>query len=65
MMRNIKVIVREVLEYVDDYVAYCKGDSGHISDEEYRRRYRFTTLRYFHDILGICQYNKNDSSLKL
>ena len=53
MMRNMKVIVRKVLQYVEDYVSYHKCEENRISNEEFTRRYRFSTLRYFNDILGI------------
>ncbi|MBQ8946997.1 MAG: hypothetical protein IJ058_09310 [Lachnospiraceae bacterium] len=53
MMRNMDRIVDEVLKYVDDYVSYQKMLEDHISEQEYLRRYKYSTLRYFHDILGI------------
>ncbi len=53
MMKNINVIVRNALEYVDDYVSYLRGDNKRISDEEFLRRYKYSTLQYFHGILGL------------
>ena len=53
MMRNMNRIVWEILKYVDDYVAYCNKSEGCISDEEFGRRYRYSTLKYFNDILGV------------
>lgn len=53
MMRNMDRIVREVLAYVDDYVSYCNKSEKHISDEEFQRRYRYSSLQYFHEILGV------------
>ena len=53
MMQNLDKIVRDILKYVDDYVEYCNKAQNRISEEEYIRRYRFSTLKYFHDELGI------------
>ncbi len=53
MMRNMDHIVKSVLDYVDEYVEYCNGIKGRISDEEFARRYKYSTLKYFHDILDI------------
>ena len=53
MMRNMDIIVREILKYVDEYVSFCNNESLRISEEEFARRYRFSTLKYFHEILGI------------
>ena len=36
---------------VEDYIAFKKQDLGCISVQEYNRRYRFSTLPYFDDIL--------------
>ena len=53
MMQNINLIVKEATEYVNDYIAYKKQDSNCISSQEFNRRYRFSTLSYFDDILGV------------
>ena len=53
MMRNMDIIVREILKYVDEYVSFCNNESLRISEEEFARRYRFSTLKYFHEVLGI------------
>ena len=49
---NIKRIKREALEFVEDYVEYMKG-SRKMALQEFRRRYSFSPLRYFHKELGI------------
>ena len=53
MMRNMDIIVAEILKYVDEYVSFCNNETLRISEEEFARRYRFSTLKYFHDILGV------------
>ena len=53
MMQNINKIVADAISYVDDYVAYKNNADKHISIQEFSRRYKFSTLPYFHDILGI------------
>ena len=53
MMQNINKIVSEVLSYVDDYVSFVNNESERISVQEFKRRYQFSTLQYFHEILGI------------
>ena len=52
MVRNISRIVYEVCAYIDDYVAHRKGDRL-LDRHEFDNRYRFSTLRYYHGILGI------------
>lgn len=49
---NINRIQQEAQEFVDDYITYMKGNEK-ISKEEFKRRYRFSTLKYFHKELGI------------
>lgn len=53
MIHNIKRIVSEAVAYVEDYVSYQKGEEDRISEQEFNRRYKFSTLQYYHDILGI------------
>ena len=49
---HIQTIVYEVRDYVDTYIRHASGVSR-IHKREYERRYRFSTLPYFHDIMGI------------
>ena len=49
---NINRIQQEAQEFVDDYITYMKGNEK-ISKEEFKRRYQFSTLKYFHKELGI------------
>ena len=49
---NIKRIKREALEFVEDYVKHMKGIQK-LSPQEFKRRYSFSPLQYFHNELGI------------
>ena len=49
---NIKRIKREALEFVEDYVKHMKGVHK-LSPQEFKRRYNFSPLQYFHNELGI------------
>ena len=52
-MRNIDKIVKDVLDYVEGYVDYYVSENKKMSKEEFVRRYKYSTLKYFHDILGL------------
>ena len=45
-------IVKEVNEYIDTYVSHVHGTKT-LHPIEYERRYRYSILPYFHDILKI------------
>lgn len=49
---NLEKIASEVAQYVDDYIAHVSGTKT-LHHREYDRKYRFSTLPYFHDILGL------------
>ena len=49
---NQDKIARAATKYVDEYVAHVKGEKV-LHPREYDRRYRFSTLPYFHDSMGI------------
>ena len=49
---NIVKIVNQLSKYIDDYVNHMKGTQL-LHPREFSRRYRYPTLKYFHDILGI------------
>ncbi len=51
-IRNFEKIKQEVLKYVEDYIDYVQGKKV-ISEKEFERKYRFSTLKYFHKELGI------------
>lgn len=47
-------IKRDALQFVEDYVDHIMGKKE-LHPSEFRRRYLFSTLRYFHKELGIEQ----------
>lgn len=51
-IRNFERIKAEVLQYIEDYIDYQRGMKL-IDEKEFQRRYRFSTLKYFHKELGI------------
>ena len=51
-LQFLRKIKKEALDYVDNYVAYMNHKET-IHPEEFKRRYGFSTLQYFHEILGI------------
>ena len=52
MMRNIATIVQDALDYVNAYVNHKNGTAP-LHPREYARKYGFSTLPYFDDILGL------------
>lgn len=48
MMQNIHKISHEVNDYIDGYLAYVSTKNVNSY-----KKYKYTTLKYFHDILGI------------
>ena len=49
---NIETIKRHALTFVENYVEHIKGEKlMHVN--EFRRRYAFSSLQYFHHELGI------------
>ena len=51
-MENLERIKSEALRYVEDYVSYIEN-KREIHPMEFKRKYGFSTLRYFHKELGI------------
>ena len=51
-MANIQQIVSEATAYVDAYIAHVNGTKP-LHPREFSRKYVFSTLPYFHDILGL------------
>lgn len=49
---HINQIVQESSKYVNDYVLHLKGISV-LHNREFSRKYQFSTLKYFHEELGI------------
>lgn len=50
--KNIQKIYTHAVSYLNEYVKFVNGSSS-LSPEELRRRYQFSTLKYFHDILHL------------
>ena len=51
-VKNISKIVSQAVKYVDTYINHINGTKT-ISAEQYARLYQYSTLPYFHDILGL------------
>ena len=52
MMIHLPQIVNEALSYVNTYVSHINGTSS-LHPKKFSRLYGFSTLAYFHDILGV------------
>ena len=52
MVKNIDKIVREINQYIGTYISHVKK-SQILHEREYNRKYGYSTLPYFHDILEI------------
>ena len=57
-VKHIPTIAQEVVTYVDTYINHINGNAP-IHQREFDRKYQFSTLKYFHDILLL---NANDIS---
>lgn len=51
-MKNLDKIASEASAYLDGYIAHITG-SRSLHPREFDRRYRFSTLPYFHDVIGL------------
>ena len=51
-MRNIVQISTDICSYVESYCNHCNGKVP-MHERSFARCYQFSTLKYFHDILGI------------
>jgi hypothetical protein len=52
MMKNLSTIVQEASDYVYAYIRHMRG-TALLHPRAFARKYQFSTLPYFHDILGI------------
>ncbi len=52
VIKNFKRIARESNAYIDDYVKHMTGLAP-LHHREFSRKYHFSTLPYFHDILKL------------
>ena len=51
-IKSSQKIKQDALKYVEDYIAYINGTSP-LAHQEFNRRYHYSTLKYFHNELGI------------
>ena len=51
-MIHLTQITKEANAFVEDYIQHCKGNKI-LHPSEFKRRYLFSTLPYFHEELGI------------
>ncbi|MBQ8133091.1 MAG: hypothetical protein IJ192_01560 [Clostridia bacterium] len=50
--RNMERIVSDITEYIDNYINHISGSTV-LHPREFNRKYKFSTLKYFHDILKL------------
>jgi hypothetical protein len=55
-MININQISTEICVYIENYCNHCSGNAR-MHEQKFNRCYRYTTLKYFHSILGIAGSN--------
>lgn len=51
-IQNIERIIKDVDKYISDYCKYVTKE-GKLAERDFARRYKYSTLPYFHDILGL------------
>lgn len=65
VVKNIENIIKQITYYIDTYVNHIKGVAP-IHIRSFERKYKFSTLPYFHNILGLEQKNTpNQLKIKL
>ena len=52
VMQNTEKIASEINDYIADYTDHITGVKT-LHEREFNRRFRYSTLSYFHDILGL------------
>lgn len=57
---HLSVIVSEVIKYIDNYKAHIEGTRV-LNTKEFERKYKFSTLKYFHELL--CSNEKQEEIL--
>lgn len=63
-VKNAVKITTEVVKYIDTYIAHINGTTT-LHPKEYNRRYKYSTLPYYHDILGLnAHHTKNKNTVK-
>lgn len=56
--KNIKYIKNAAQQYIDNYVNYLLGKSIKYDKKEFERIYKYSTLQYFHNELGVITSNE-------
>ncbi len=56
---NIEYIKNDAQQYIDDYVNYLLIKSKKYDKREFERIYKYSTLQYFHNELGIISSKKD------
>ena len=54
---NIEYIRKDAVEYIEDYVNQKQGVAAKYDEKEFERIYKYSTLQYFHEQLGIADKN--------
>ena len=60
MTTHLQQIVKEAVSYVNTYISHVNGTSP-LHPKQFFRQYGYTTLTYFHDILGIISTGSSDN----
>ena len=56
---SIEYIKNDAQQYIDDYVNYLSRKATKYDKREFERIYKYSTLQYFHNELGIIASNKD------
>lgn len=56
-IKNFQIIADKSIEYLEIYINHINGTKI-LHQREFNRLYKFTSLKYFHDILGISDTQK-------
>lgn len=51
-VKNYHKIARDISSYINDYIEHQKGNCP-LHSREFERRYRYSTIKYFHNILSL------------
>ena len=53
-IKHLEQIKKEALDFVEDYIAHING-TRKLHNVEFKRRYAFSPLKYFHKELNIAE----------
>ena len=51
-IRNIRKIAGQAVDYLDGYIQHINGEHP-LHPKSFARKYQYSTLPYFHDVMGI------------